>query len=135
MLYTSTEPSLPHPNPPVSSPLPPKFTISFCYQHYMHIQCMYMHICIYNLLNPFGLVCMCMCPGYTSWHWKIYVGVPSWRKVVLPLSEEVTDHLGVRRCGICPVLIQLVLSLCWSRSDSRIVEMAAFPLPYLGSAI
>lgn len=45
---------------------------------------------MYNLLNPFSIAGMYMCPGLTTW--SVYEGAQPWKKLILHLSSVIDDR-------------------------------------------
>lgn len=50
----------------------------------LHIHILSIYQWIYNLLSPFSLVSMNMCPGLTTWKWITSAGFLHWRTLILP---------------------------------------------------
>lgn len=68
----------------------------------------YTCVYVYNLVSPFSVAHMHMYLGLTAWDYITYQEVQCWRRMILPFSEAIALHLGLRPCKVFFICIEML---------------------------
>lgn len=66
--------------------------------HDEYVTYKYIHTRIYNLLSPFNIAHVYMCPEMTTWDRTSYLGTYPWKKLILPLFILMWDISFIVSC-------------------------------------